>query len=205
MRLSPYLQLCMEYDTRMWKNRAPRCQYPLKEQVSEKEKYSRIDKDLTVIRVLLPPPVQRPTQQQAHQHQLVLFLLITALLLPGGPGRGPGPGLKQVREVAVDRVQQGLAGLLALGAGDLEQAVQFVVGGGDLLDDLQLLGVQDVQHVVEHRLEVTGVQADLPQHGILPLCGGAEGGRERGGERGRESQMFRTKQSALPSLATRGL
>lgn len=65
---------------------------------------------------------------------------------------GSGSGLEQVWQVAVDRVQQGLTGLLALDPRDLEQAVQFVLRTGDLLEGVQLLRVQDVQHVVEDGL-----------------------------------------------------
>ncbi|MEQ2163645.1 hypothetical protein GOODEAATRI_032370 [Goodea atripinnis] len=55
------------------------------------------------------------------------------------------------------RVQQRLAGFLALDSSDLKKSVQLVLGCGDVLEDEQLLGVQDVQHVVEDRLQVTWV------------------------------------------------
>lgn len=74
--------------------------------------------------------------------------------------------------MAVNGVQQRLAGLLALHSGDLKQPVQLVLGGGDLLEDVQLLGVQDVQHVVEDRLKVARVQANLPENRVFLLCRG---------------------------------
>lgn len=64
--------------------------------------------------------------------------------------------------MAVDRVQQRLAGLLTLDSRNLKKAVQLVLGGRDLLDDVQLLRVQDVQHVVEDGLQVARVQTHLP-------------------------------------------
>lgn len=51
--------------------------------------------------------------------------------------------LQQVREVAVDRVQEFLACLLALDSGDLEEAVQFILCLWYLINDLQLLWTQD--------------------------------------------------------------
>lgn len=69
--------------------------------------------------------------------------------------------------MAVDRVQQCLAGLLTLDPRYLKQLVQSVLGGRDLLDDVQLLRVQDVQHVVEDGLQVARVQTHLPEHGVF--------------------------------------
>ncbi|TNN85000.1 hypothetical protein EYF80_004654 [Liparis tanakae] len=74
------------------------------------------------------------------------------------------PEQQQVRQVAVDRVQQCLAGLLTLDPRNLKQLVQSVLGSRDLLDDVQLLRVQDVQHVVEDGLQVARVQTHLPEH-----------------------------------------
>lgn len=71
--------------------------------------------------------------------------------------------------MAVDRVQQRLAGFLALDSSDLKQLVQLVLSGRDLLDDMQLLWVQDVQHVVEDGLQVTRVQTHLPEHSVFLL------------------------------------
>lgn len=87
--------------------------------------------------------------------------------------------LQQVRKMAVHRVQEGLAGFLALDPDDLEEPVQFVLGLGDLFNRPQLLGIQDVQHVIKDGLQVTGVQADLPQHCVFLFCRGRGGGRER--------------------------
>lgn len=71
--------------------------------------------------------------------------------------------------MSIDRVQESLAGLLALNAGDLEQPIQLVLGHGDLLNHVQLLRVEDVQHVVKDGLQVAWVQPHLPQHRVLLL------------------------------------
>lgn len=81
-----------------------------------------------------------------------------------------GLSLQQVRQVTVDGVQQRLTGLLALDSGDLEEPVQLVLGSGDLLDGVELVGVEDVQHVVEDGLKVARVQTHLSQHSVLFLC-----------------------------------
>lgn len=81
--------------------------------------------------------------------------------------------------MAVHRVQEGLAGFLALDPDDLEEPVQFVLSLGDIFNHPQLLGIQDVEHVVKDGLQVTGVQADLPQHCVFLFCRGRGGGRER--------------------------
>ena len=73
--------------------------------------------------------------------------------------------------MTVHRVQEGLAGFLALDPNDLEEAVQFVLSLGNLFNHPQLLGVQDMQHVIKDGLQVTGVQADLPQHCVLLFFG----------------------------------
>lgn len=86
--------------------------------------------------------------------------------------------LQQVRKMAVHRVQKGLAGFLALDPDDLKEPVQFVLSLGDLFNHPQLLGIQDVQHVIKDGLQVTGVQADLPQHCVFLFCRGRGGGRE---------------------------
>lgn len=78
--------------------------------------------------------------------------------------------LQQVREVAVDRVQKFLAGFLALDAGDLEEAIEFVLSLRNLFNNLQLFWTQDGQHVVKDGLKVTGVQAYLAQDGIFLFC-----------------------------------
>lgn len=78
--------------------------------------------------------------------------------------------LQQVREVAVDRVQEFLACLLALDSGDLEEAVQFILCLWYLINDLQLLWTQDGQQVIKDGLQVTGVQADLAQNGVFLFC-----------------------------------
>lgn len=82
--------------------------------------------------------------------------------------------------MAVHRVQEGLAGFLALDPNDLEETVQFVLSLGNLFDYPQLFRIQDVQHVVKDGLQVTGVQADLPQHCVLLFC--REQGKEKEGE-----------------------
>lgn len=79
--------------------------------------------------------------------------------------------LQQVWEVAVDGVQQRLTGLLTLHSGDLEQAVQLVLCSWDLLDDVQLLWVQDVQHVVKDGLQVARVETHLTEDSVFLLWG----------------------------------
>lgn len=74
--------------------------------------------------------------------------------------------------MAVDRVQQRLAGLLTLDPRDLKQPVQLVLGCRDLLYDMQLLWVQDVKHVVKNGLQVTRVQTHLPEHSVFLLWRG---------------------------------
>lgn len=94
---------------------------------------------------------------------------------PEGPFpecRAPVGVLQQVGKMAVHRVQEGLAGFLAFDPNDLKEPVQFVLSLGDLFNHPQLLGIQDVQHVIKDGLQVTGVQADLPQHRVLLFCGG---------------------------------
>lgn len=81
--------------------------------------------------------------------------------------------LQEVRQVTVDRVQQRLAGLLTLDPCDLKQLIQLVLGRRDFLDDVQLLGVEDVQHVVKDGLQVTRVQTHLSKHSVFLLCGGS--------------------------------
>ena len=71
--------------------------------------------------------------------------------------------------MAVDRVQKRLAGLLTFDPRNLKQLVQLVLGGWDLLDDVQLFWVQDVQHVVEDGLQVAGVETQLPQNCVFLL------------------------------------
>lgn len=78
---------------------------------------------------------------------------------------------QQVREVAVHGVQESLAGLLALHPRDLEEPVQLVLGLRDGFNHVQLLGVQDVKHVVKYWLQVAGIQADLTQHGVFLFFG----------------------------------
>lgn len=73
--------------------------------------------------------------------------------------------------MAVDGVQQGLTGLLALHASDLKQAVQLVLRSWDLLDDVQLVGVQDVQHVIKDGLQVTGVETYLTEDSVFLFWG----------------------------------
>lgn len=80
--------------------------------------------------------------------------------------------------MAVDRVQQRLAGLLTLDSCDLKQLVQLVLGSRDLLDDVQLLWVQDVQHVIEDGLQVARVQAHLPEHSVFLLWRGNREGKQ---------------------------
>lgn len=74
--------------------------------------------------------------------------------------------------MAVDRVQKRLAGLLTLDPRYLKKPIQLVLGSRDLLDDVQLLWVQDVQHVVEDGLQVAWVQTHLPQHSVFLLWRG---------------------------------
>lgn len=74
--------------------------------------------------------------------------------------------------MAVDGVQQCLTGLLTFDPGDLKQLVQPILGSWDLLDDVQLLRVQDVQHVVKDGLQVTRVQTNLSEHGVFLLWRG---------------------------------
>ncbi len=69
--------------------------------------------------------------------------------------------------MAVDGIQQCLAGLLTLDSRNLKQTVQFVLGSWDLLNDMKLLWVQDVQHVIEDGLQVTRVQSYLPEHSVF--------------------------------------
>lgn len=71
--------------------------------------------------------------------------------------------------MAVHRVQQLLAGLLTLHSRNLKESVQFVLSGWDLFDDMQLLWVQDVQHVIKDGLQVTWVQTHLPEHRVFLL------------------------------------
>lgn len=80
--------------------------------------------------------------------------------------------------MAVDRVQQRLAGLLTLDSCDLKQLVQLVLGSRDLLDNVQLLWVQDVQHVVEDGLQITRVQAHLSEHSVFLLWRGNREGKQ---------------------------
>lgn len=72
--------------------------------------------------------------------------------------------------MAINRVQECLAGFLALDSNNLEQPVQFVLSLGNLFDHSQLLWIQNVQHVIKDGLQVTGIQADLPQHCVLLFC-----------------------------------
>lgn len=72
--------------------------------------------------------------------------------------------------MAVDGVQESLACLLALDAGDLEETVQFILCLRNLINDLQLLWTQDGQQVIKDGLQVTGVQAYLAQNGVFLFC-----------------------------------
>lgn len=72
--------------------------------------------------------------------------------------------------MAINRVQEGLAGFLALDSNDLKQPVQLVLGLRNLFNHPQLLGIQDVEHVIKNRLQVAGVQAHLSQHCVLLFC-----------------------------------
>lgn len=71
--------------------------------------------------------------------------------------------------MAVDRVQQRLAGLLTLDSRDLKKLVQLVLSGRDFFNDMQLLRVQDVQHVIKDGLQVARVQTHLPEHRVFLL------------------------------------
>ena len=72
--------------------------------------------------------------------------------------------------MTINRVQEGLAGFLALDSNDLKQPIQLVLGLRNFFDHPQLLGVQEVEHVIKNRLQVAGVQAHLSQHCVLLFC-----------------------------------
>lgn len=80
--------------------------------------------------------------------------------------------------MAVHGIQQRLAGLLAFHSGDLKQLIQLVLSSWDFLNDVQLLGVQDVQHVIKNGLQVTWVQTHLPEDSVFLLCGRWWGGNK---------------------------
>ena len=73
--------------------------------------------------------------------------------------------------MTINRVQEGLAGFLALDSNDLKQPIQLVLGLRNFFDHPQLLGVQEVEHVIKNRLQVAGVQAHLSQHCVLLFFG----------------------------------
>lgn len=74
--------------------------------------------------------------------------------------------------MTIDGIQQSLAGLLTLDSRDLKEPVKLVLGGRDLLYDMQLFWVEDVQHVVKDGLQVTRVQAHLSEHSVFLLWSG---------------------------------
>lgn len=79
--------------------------------------------------------------------------------------------------MAIHRVQEGLTGFLALDSDNFKQPVQLVLSLRNLFNHPQLLRIQNVEHVVKNRLQVTGVQAYLPQHCVLLFCGEEKGGK----------------------------
>ena len=98
--------------------------------------------------------------------------------------------------MTINRVQEGLAGFLALDSNDLKEPIQLVLGLRSFFNHPQLLRVQDVEHVIKNRLQVAGVQAHLPQHCVLLFC------REERGEdscKGTALGNRRVKVTVIPS------
>lgn len=78
--------------------------------------------------------------------------------------------------MTINRVQESLAGFLALDSNDLKQPIQLVLSLWSFFNRPQLLGVQDVEHVIKNRLQVTGVQTHLSQDCVLLFCREERGG-----------------------------
>lgn len=78
--------------------------------------------------------------------------------------------LKQVRQVAIDWIQECLACFLAFDASNFKKPVQFILRLWNLFNCMQLLWIQNVKHVIKDGLQITWVQANLAQHRVFLFC-----------------------------------